>query len=102
MTLPGGGSCHGAVGGSFDGDVALPSVVGGTTAADGKTGCKAVGSRNACGSCGGDVTLPVTVADCKSGSAATAGGSRGGDVMLPVTVADCKTGSVATLSLIHI
>jgi hypothetical protein len=91
VALPG-GSCDGAVGGSFGGDVALPSVAGGVTAADCKTGSAATAG----GSRGGDVTLPVTVADCKTGSVATCGGSCGDDVTLPVTPVDCKTGSAAT------
>jgi hypothetical protein len=45
--------------------------------------------RDACGgSCGDDVTLPVTAADCKTGSAAAGGGSCGDDVTLPVTAVD--------------
>jgi hypothetical protein len=77
--------------GSFGGDVALPSVAGGVTAADCKTGSAASGG----GSRGNDVTLPVTAADCRTGSAAAGSGSRGDDVTLPVTGADCKTGSAA-------
>ena len=63
MTFPGGGSSDGAVGGSFGGDVALPSVVGGVTPADCKTGSATTG-----GGSGDDVTLPVTPAGCKTGS----------------------------------
>jgi hypothetical protein len=61
------------------------------TAADCKTEYAAAGSRSACGSCGGDVTLPVTVADSEIGSEATGGG----DVMFREIAADCKTGSAA-------
>ena len=38
----------------------------------------------------------MTAADCKAGSAAAGGGSCGDDVTLPVTAADCKTGSAVT------
>ena len=85
------------MGGSFGGE--LPSVVGGVTPADCKTGSAATDG----GSRGDDVMLPVTPADCKTGSAAIAGGSRGDDVTLPgaprrVIAADCETGSGAVES----
>jgi hypothetical protein len=59
------------VGGSFGGDVLLPNVARGVTAAVCKTTSTVVGSRSGGGSGGDDVTLSVTVAVCKTGSAAT-------------------------------
>src|SRR5262249_12888265 len=75
-------SCDGAVGGSFGGDVALPSVAGGVTPADCKTGSAAAGG----GSRGDDVTVPaasrrVIAADCETGSRPAA--SRGSDPTVP-------------------
>jgi hypothetical protein len=57
VTLPGGGSCDGAVGGSFGGGVLLPNVARGVTAADCKTKSTVAGSRSGGGSGGDDVTL---------------------------------------------
>jgi hypothetical protein len=82
VTFPGGGSCDGAVGGSFGGDVPLPSVAGGVTPADRKNGSAAAGGSSR----GDDVPLPgasrrVIAADCETGSGPAA--SRGSDPTVP-------------------